>query len=241
MIKSDAAGGADVAVPLGALAVPLDPSVWLLFMVSTGGGASTNFRNSVLFGAGARGTGGPASGVYTLTLSGTNDPPAVTDGRRVAILSTTVSPAAALVLNGEYTGTFPSGDDTPGGDFIYKFELVARLEVTMTADGVAVSEGANGSWAWTANDLTVLLDFSEDIDPATVAAGIEITITGTSMRVAPVVDLTGSKQVRAVLSITQPDFTQPAIIEFKLPQSTLRAVDGRSFDRDVFFRIDITA
>ena len=239
MVKSDPApGGTDVAIPLAALAVPLDPSVWLLFMISAG--RTTNVRNT-LFGAAAGGTGGPASGVYTLTLSGTDDPVTVATGRRVGITSTAVPPATALVLNGEYTGTFPSGDATPGGDFVYKFELVAALAVTMTADGTTVTEGANGSWAWTAADLTVLLDFSEDVDPASIAAGIEITITGTTMRVPPVVTVTGSKQVRAVLAVTQPDFTQPPVIEFKLPQSTLRAVDGRSFDGDVLFGIDITA
>ena len=107
----------------------------------------------------------------------------------------------------------------------------------MTADGTAVTEVPNGSWAWTRRDLTVLLDFSDDIDPATVEAGIEITITGTAMR-PPSVTITGSKQVRAVLGVVKPEPPQAAAIELNLPKSTLlkptlRAVDGRSFDRDV--------
>jgi hypothetical protein len=244
LLMTDPAGGADVLIPLFALAVPLDPSVWLLFMMS--GGGTTSVRNNFLFetgvgDTGGRGTGRPPSGVYTLTLSATDDPVSVPTGRRVAITSKAVPPAPALVLNGDYTGTFPSGDATPRGDFIYTFELVAPLDVTITADGNPVSENAPGTWAWTANDLTVLLDFTEDIDPATVAAGIEITITGTTMRVPPVVSVTGSKQVQAVLAVTQPDFAEPPVIEIKLPKSTLRAVDGRFFDRDASFRIDITA
>jgi hypothetical protein len=236
MIKRDPAGGADVPVPLFALAVPFDPSVWLLSMLSTG-------RTSALFGLASRDTAGgvPASGVYTLTLSGTTDPTTVTTDRRVPVTSKAVTPAAPLVLNGEFAGLFPSGDATPGGDFVYTFELVAALAVTMTADGTTVTEDLNGSWAWTANDLTVLLDFTEDIDPATVAAGVEISITGTTMRVPPALSVSSSKQVRAVLAVTQPDFTEPPFIKFTLPESTLRAVDGRSFDRDVSFQIDITA
>ena len=240
MLMTDPApGGTDVLIPVGALAVPLDPSVWLLFMASAG--RTTGVRYG-LFDSGAGGTGGrPASGVYTLTLSGTADAMTVTAGRRLAIASTAVSPATPLVLNGDYSGTFPSGDATPGGDFVYKFEFVQPLEPSMTVDGVVVDEKANGSWTWTANDMTVLLDFAEDIDQNTVAAGVEITITGTSMRVPPVVTVTGSRQVRAVIAVTQPaDFTQPNFITVKLPKSVLRAVDGRAIDRDISFQIDIT-
>ena len=72
MLMSDPApGGTDVLIPVGALAVPLDPSVWLLFMASAG--RTTGVRYG-LFDSGAGGTGGrPASGAYTLTLSGSAD------------------------------------------------------------------------------------------------------------------------------------------------------------------------
>ena len=113
MLKTDqAGGGADVLIPLGALAVPLDPSVWLLFMIST----DRTIGNNNFFDTRARGPGALASGVYTLMLSGTDDSEDVKP-RRVAITSTAeYSPAAALVLNGEYAGTFPSGTGGPGGD-----------------------------------------------------------------------------------------------------------------------------
>ena len=88
----------------------------------------------------------------------------------------------------------------------------------------------------------MLLDFTEDIDPNTIAAGIQIGVTGTTMQAPPVIGPTANtKQVQAVLDIAQPAFTETTTIDFTLPKSTLRAVDGQSFDTDVSFQIVIAA
>jgi hypothetical protein len=98
------------------------------------------------------------------------------------------------------------------------------------------------SWKWTKKDLAILLDFNEDLDPTTVDAGIEITVTGASMRRPPVLSLPDKKHVQAVLVVEQPpDPNLTNTIDFKLPKATLRTADGRSFDSDVTFSVAITS
>jgi hypothetical protein len=61
-------------------------------------------------------------GDYTLTLYGDEQAAGPGVAEQIAI-SSIASTAPALHLDGNFTGTFPSGDRTPGGNFVFPFVL----------------------------------------------------------------------------------------------------------------------
>ncbi len=67
--------------------------------------------------------------------------------------------ADGLALDGEFTGTFPSGDGAEGGDFVMFFRGTTTVEAMAPAPGSALAAPAN-----------VAVTLSADVDPATIDA-----------------------------------------------------------------------
>jgi hypothetical protein len=79
--------------------------------------------------------------------------------------------ADGLVLDGEFAGTFPSGDMVEGGDFVMSFRGTTTVEAMTPAPGSSVPAPA-----------TVTVTLSDDVDPATVdAATFRIVRSGGDM------------------------------------------------------------
>jgi len=70
-----------------------------------------------------------------------------------------IAAADGLALDGEFTGKFPSGNGTEGGDFVMFFRGTTTVESMTPAPGAA--GGAPG---------TVVVTLSDDVDPVTVDA-----------------------------------------------------------------------
>jgi hypothetical protein len=76
--------------------------------------------------------------------------------------------ADGLTMDGEFTGTFPSGDGVEGGDFTMFFRGTTTVESMTPAPGSTVSP-----------PTTVVVTLSDDADPATVdAASFRIVRSG---------------------------------------------------------------
>ena len=106
-------------------------------------------------------SGGGAT--YALDLSVA---PMADDDYRIVLVGTGGSPitdAAGSALDGEFAGTYPSGEGTAGGDFILTFSLDATApRVTAVSPADQAEENAAPT--------EVLVDFDEDVDASTVNA-----------------------------------------------------------------------
>ncbi|MBM4049035.1 MAG: hypothetical protein FJ279_28380, partial [Planctomycetes bacterium] len=83
-------------------------------------------------------------------------------GYAVWLAGSTISDMAGHRLDGEYGGSFPSGDDVPGGDFL------AAFNVDTVGPRVAVLSPTPGSVTTSGRDVVVTFD--EGVDPATVTS-----------------------------------------------------------------------
>jgi hypothetical protein len=134
---------------------------------------SFNEQTFLLTLSGGDGVFGNANDVtlFTTTLSFPNTTTALLDLSAIALpdeifrlrlVGTGVRKILAadgLALDGEFTGTFPSGDGTEGGDFVMFFRGTTTVESMAPAPGSSAAAPAN---------VTVTL--SGDVDPATVDA-----------------------------------------------------------------------
>lgn len=94
-----------------------------------------------------------------LDLAATPLPDEIFRLRLVATGARQILAADNIALDGEFTGTFPSGDGAEGGDFVMFFRG------TTTVEAMAPLPGSSG-----AAPTDVVLTLSDDVDPATVDA-----------------------------------------------------------------------
>ena len=96
------------------------------------------------------------------TAPGPDDPSWVVSN---APITSVVTDLSGNILDGEFGGTFPSGDGKAGGDFVATFNIATGLKLQVTAmtpasNSSLVSEPAN-----------IVVNFSENIDPTTATSG----------------------------------------------------------------------
>jgi len=132
---------------------------------------SFNENTFLLTWSGGDGVFGNANDVtlFTTTLSFPNSTTAVLDLstiplpdeifrlRLVGTGTRKILAADGLTMDGEFSGTFPSGDGTEGGDFVMFFRGTTTVEAMTPAPASTVAAPAN-----------VVVTLSADADPATV-------------------------------------------------------------------------
>ncbi|MCK6462123.1 MAG: Ig-like domain-containing protein, partial [Planctomycetes bacterium] len=101
----------------------------------------------------------PNSTTALLDLSAIPLPDEIFRLRLVGTGARRILAADGLVLDGEFAGTFPSGDGAEGGDFVMFFRGTTTVEAMTPAPGSAGAAPGN-----------VAVTLSEDVDPATLDA-----------------------------------------------------------------------
>lgn len=230
----DPGGGADLALPLTVMILPLDPTTMILRL-----GAGDDLIVDHRVG----GRKGWPPGRYTLRLGG-HDDPAATPGAEIAIKSRANAGGTALTLDGKYTGTLPSGDGTPGDDdFVFVFDLVdALLPTEISIDGHPGVQTNRGTWTWSANPLYVALTFNVALDPPSLAGALDVTGDGMHIQLLKDPELAAPAVVRFAVQVDQPaDPAHNNRVAVALHKGRLRSTDGRMLDDDLEIGILVTA
>jgi hypothetical protein len=85
--------------------------------------------------------------------------------QKVAAFQGAVADTTGSLLDGEFDGTFPSGNGVPGGNFIARFSVSVTPPAAPRATGMTPEPGS----VLTAPPLSVRVPFDKSLDPATLS------------------------------------------------------------------------